>query len=299
MAGIYDNLTKRQLEAYLREKEPQLVRIIASRSRAMYRDITYAQIRQALLDGNFDAKWLEDWRVRYSDYILRVLVPVWRDSMRQAAMDALRDEARRTRFTFDEYNRAISDWTERRSATLVTRVTDTQREAIRALVARVTVGNTMGVDELAKAIRPVVGLYEGQAVANINYYMMVKQRLMKEHPKADPGKIARQAQDAAIRYAEKQHRYRAQMIARTEVVTSYNAGRYYAVKQLIDQGIILGAKKTWVSARDARVCAKCRALDDVTVDFYEEFPGGVLYPTLHPHCRCVISYEYIMPDGGW
>lgn len=76
----------------------------------------------------------------------------------------------------------------------------------------------------------------------------------------------------------------------------------WAVGQAVNEGLIagiraLGARKLWVSERDA--CVSCTAYAGLVVDVDDDFPGGLSWdpqqrgrteslatPPLHPHCRC-------------
>lgn len=81
---------------------------------------------------------------------------------------------------------------------------------------------------------------------------------------------------------------RAEMIARTETVNSYQLGlRGFAQ----ETGAI---SKTWL-AKQAGACRICRPLNGVTVAIDEAFIspiGPVLRPTAHPNCRCDMRYNY-------
>lgn len=49
--------------------------------------------------------------------------------------------------------------------------------------------------------------------ANLRYYNNIKAQLRKEHPKMKQETIVRRARDKALKYAEKQHRYRASCLS--------------------------------------------------------------------------------------
>lgn len=75
------------------------------------------------------------------------------------------------------------------------------------------------------------------------------------------------AQEQAIKYAERQHRYRAYNIARTELSFAYNQGSYQGVKQAREQeqGYLTRPVKVWCTADDERVCPVCGALDGMKI----------------------------------
>ncbi|MHA1332068.1 MAG: phage portal protein, partial [Candidatus Hodarchaeales archaeon] len=95
-------------------------------------------------------------------------------------------------------------------------------------------------------------------------------------------------------------KYRAENIARTEVIRATNFATNEAYKQ---SGIVVG--KEWLTALDERTCPFCQAMDgkiiDVNKDFFKQGDsmseggrrinfeyGNVAHPPLHPGCRCTL-----------
>lgn len=101
-------------------------------------------------------------------------------------------------------------------------------------------------------------------------------------------------------------RYRAEMIARTELTRAHARGRDVQYRQM-------GAKrKVWYAGVDA--CEFCRAIDGTTIGIDDRFfdKGSQLivqneagndvnllldyedvrHPPLHPHCNCEVKYEF-------
>ena len=109
-------------------------------------------------------------------------------------------------------------------AELVTNIVQEQRDALNAIIQHVSGYTNITPDEAARIIRPCVGLKKPQALANVRYREAVKQAYIKAHPHGKPETAEKRAADAAARYAARQHRYRAQNIARTELAFAYNAG---------------------------------------------------------------------------
>lgn len=292
---------KEQLNRFIERREPALARIVERETNRMGNSISYEDIRNALLSGEISEEWAERWRVLYSEFILEVFVPVWRESM-AASVQQIND--RFPKFLFDPNTQAVQDWVANRGAALVTNVVDQQRNAIRAMVGKaMQLDSGISVDELAKIIRPVVGLYPAQAVANLKYYDLIKRTLTEKHPKTKPEKIQERARRSAARYASVQHRTRAMTIARTEMAAAYNAGEYNAVQQAMDKNYMGRTVKVPISARDERVCDFCRSVDGKQFAMDEEMPmpNGVrsMYDRMtcpfHPRCRCVMTYEELEP----
>lgn len=152
----------------------------------------------------------------------------------------------------------------------------------------------MSPGELARVIRPCIGLTERQAQANLRYYNSIKEQMRKDHPRMKEETIVRRARDKALKYAEKQHRYRAETIAQTELAEAYSAGAHNGIIQAQEKGYIGHVRKVWVTARQENVCRFCEAVEGVSKEMEEYFDvgkcGTVLFPPAHPRCRCVVKY---------
>ena len=72
--------------------------------------------------------------------------------------------------------------------------------------------------------------------------------------------------------------YKAERLARTELVHSYNLQRA-EVADAEGYGLL------WNSAT-YRACDICRALDEQYAPHGKSFPGGVMHAPAHPNCRC-------------
>jgi hypothetical protein len=283
-----------RLRGYLEKKQPDLVNFFARFWKDQQNAITYPEIRQALLTGQIDKATFDAWVQDYSRFITDRLQPLWQDAMDNAAQTI---SDKRDGFMFDLNTQKVREWTQNHSAELITKITEDQRGAINALIQRASVIQDIGVDALARAIRPTIGLYPAQAAANFNYFQTVKNTFQEANPHMKPETAARKATESAIKYSEKQQRYRAEMISRTELAAAYNNGERLAINQAVSQGYMLSPKKQWMSAGDGRVCARCQAFEDsepIDIDelFREKGTDKTWdVPPLHPHCRCVCIYQ--------
>ena len=128
-------------------------------------------------------------------------------------------------------------------------------------------------------------------------YNSVKTQLRADHPRMKEESIERKARTAAAKYAERQQRYRAETIARTEIAQAYNAGADAFIREAIRHDLMPEMKKEWSTALDERVCKECQALEGVQIsmdDSFETQSGRrnvtVLLPPLHPRCKCAVKY---------
>lgn len=289
-AGAIDVLQK--LRAFLDVEEPELVYFLVNLWRTQGRAITYKELREAILAGTLDVKLLEEWQQDYARFVREYLKPAWIMAMDAAATEI---QQKYPEWYFDPMAEGVQDWADRRGAEFVTSVTNNQMEGLRAVVQRASVLQDINVDTLARAIRPLVGLYHQQSVANLRYFEKLIQSGVKE----------KRALDLSIRYAARQHRYRGYLIARTELAFSYNKGAHEGIKQAQAAGYMGKVEKIWVTAADERTCPYCSALDGKRIAMDEEFdfktklalsdPRIRLTPPAHPSCRCSVIYEEVAP----
>ena len=274
------------LRSYVDGNSPGLVRFLVNMWQSEGQAITYKELREAILAGDITEEWLKDWMQDYSRLVTKHLYPAWLEAMAAAAAE---QERKHTGFYFSPMAQGVRAWTDAHTATLVTQLSTTQAEALRAVIQRAAVLEDMSVDELARVIRPMVGLTKPQAEANLRYY----ENLIEN------GMSPKRARDLSAKYAARQHRYRAMSIARNELAEAYSAGAHEATKQAIEAGYLPRMVKVWSTSLDEfRRCDSCKALEGVIVDMdddfvYEDKKGRrttALRPPLHPQCMCAVQY---------
>lgn len=274
------------LRSYVDENSPGLVRFLVNMWQAEGQAITYKELREAIQAGDITEEWLKDWIQDYTRLVTKHLYPAWLEAMAAAAAE---QERKHPGWYFSPMAAGVRAWTDAHTATLVTQLTNTQFEALRAVVQRAAVLEDMSVDALARVIRPMVGLTKPQAEANLRYY----ERLI------DSGVSEKRARDLAAKYAARQHRYRAMSIARNELAEAYNAGAHEGTKQAIEAGYLPEMVKVWSTSMDEfRRCDSCKALEGAIVGMDDAFvytplkgrQTTALYPPLHPQCMCAVMY---------
>lgn len=291
-----------RLNGYLEENATEPIEFLVGFWKDQEDAFTYKEIRQAILDGAVTEETMRLWAQDYSILVAEKMYPVWQKAMvggshGQPIMDAIADE-----FVFDTHTPSVLSWINERGAEFVTAVTDEQKKAIKAMLTR-HVDGTYTVDELSRVIRPCIGLTESQAKANLRYYESVKVKMLEQHPKMKPENARKKARDAAMKYAERQHRQRAFDIAQTEMAFAYNRGADEGVRQAQSQNLLGVMEKRWSTSGDDNVCDICRALDGMQIGMDEEFDfkGKVLFagqkqtPPAHPRCACAVQYIEISP----
>lgn len=288
-----NHIALRQLYSFIDINEPRLARFLNNMWREQEKAITYKQIREAILGGDLTPAMVESWQQSYSRFVAEHMLPKWEEAFKASAVEL---KNKYPQFAFDGTAEAVRQWNMDNAARFVTNSTTEQINGLRAAIRRATdlAEKGMNVDELSRVIRPMVGLTDRQTRANLNYY----QKLL------DNGVKEKKAKEMSIKYSARQHRYRAQMIARTELAFSYNQGQYLAVKQAQEQNLMGKCKKVWVTADTERTCSYCNSLDGEEIEMDEDFniqtnlKGSLIKrcPPAHPHCMCAINYiEYEPP----
>lgn len=291
----------RLLRSFLDKTEPSLARILVNTFRSQGNAITYKELREAILAGDISPQWLEDWMQDYARFVAKELQPAWEKAIKAAVAEL---ERKYPTFYFNPMAEGVRTWTETRAAEFVTNVTQTQIEGIRALVQRAASLEDFTVTELAKAIRPMVGLTQQASTAVMNYYETLR----------GSGVSEKRALDRSIRYASRKHRERAFLIARTELATAYNRGAHEGTKQAQAAGLLGECVKVWCTADDERVCKTiCAPLEDTEWEMDDDImydytykrseiktvrrinhrladPGAGKHPPAHPGCRCAVMY---------
>ena len=271
------------LRSFLDTNEPGLVRILVNTWNAQGKAITYKEIREAILRGDIDPKWLDDWMQDYSRLVDNHLRPAWEKAIAEGfASKAQKYPA----FYFNPMADSLRSWVATHAAEFITNVTTAQIEGIRAVIRSAALLENMSVDELSRVIRPMVGLTKQQSNAVMNYYQTLREK----------GVSPKRARESAIRDAARRHRERAYSVARTELATAYNSGAHEGTKQAQARGYMGRTIKQWCAADDERMCPYCGDLDGKEVEMDEEFDGissswsTRLHPPAHPGCRCAILY---------
>lgn len=282
----------RQLYSFIDINQPRLARFLQSTWKEQEKAITYKQIREAILGGDLTPAMVESWQQSYSRFVSEHMLPKWEEAFKTSATEL---KKKYPDFAFDGTAEAVRQWNMDNAARFVTNSTTDQIKGLRAAIRRATdlTKAGMNVDELSRVIRPMVGLTARQTRANLNYYQMLVDNGMKKE----------KAREKSIRYSARQHRYRAQMIARTELAFSYNQGQYLAVKQAQEQNLMGKCRKVWVTADTERTCTECNSLDGKEIEMDEDFniqttlKGSLIKrcPPAHPHCMCAINYIEVEP----
>lgn len=296
-----------RIEAYMQGEIDDPMEILVRFWEAQAAVLTYKEIREMILDEKIPEKIIREWQQDYSKLVAERFEERWKTSI----SNGVKGNNLVSDFEFDMSENRVINWINEHGAEFVTRSTEEQKDAIKVFLKR-SVKESMSTEELARLIRPCVGLTKPQAEANLKYYNTIKDKLKSEHPKMQAATIERKAREASIKYAEKQHRKRAKDIAQTEIARAYNKGADMAILQAQEQGEMGEVKRVWITSGDDKVCPVCRALDGMEINMDEEFDSlfgdekGKIplklkrslfshteVPPAHPHCACGVLYEEV------
>lgn len=295
-AGIPNpSVALNRLQSFVDANEPKLAKFVHSFISDQGDSITYKTLREAILGGELPKEVIESWQQAYSGFVFDTMLPQWEKAFEAAAQE-LSD--RYPAYFYDSTAVGVRQWNITNAARFVTNSTSEQIKGLRAVIRHATelADKGMNTDELARVIRPMVGLTARQTRANMNYYEKLIENGMSE----------KKAREKALKYSARQHRYRAQMIARTELAFSYNHGKYNAVLQAQEQGLMGKCIKRWNCADTESTCTYCRSLDGKEIEMDEDFNiqtnltavNVKKVPPAHPHCMCVIDYIEIEPPAA-
>lgn len=256
--------------------------------------LTYKELRQAIQNGFLDEATLQAWQKDYANFVNVHLAPMWQQAA-QAGAAAHGPGA----WVFDAMGEGVTSWISSRGADWITAVSDDSREAIQALLSAGAAGQ-FTVDELSRAIRPLVGLTKPQAEANLKYYTHVRDGLLANNPTMKKATAEKRAKDAAMKYAARQHRYRAYTIATTENAFAYNFGYSEYIRQAQAAGYMGEGHLVIDTAGDDDVCPLCAAMEgkQIAIDQPADKPlyaGQTMIPPFHPRCRCATHFEETVP----
>lgn len=205
------------------------------------------------------------------------------------------------------------EWARRRAGELVTGIDAETRLTVAQLVARGQQGN-FTPDDIARQVKPLIGLTPAQATAAWNYRDALIARALSDRLGQDAaaalrgqyalspwrgGPLGGRVDKLWRQYVDRQLRWRAENIARTETIRAASAGDLLGWQQIVNSGGADGyvVQREWSVTRDDRACPVCLGLDGSKV-VSAGAPGvdlrmagtfdGVDHPPFHPQCRCVI-----------
>ena len=171
-----------KLRSFLNEEEPEIVKFLLRFWNNQYNSITYKELREAYLNGYITKNQLQKWQEDYSRLVTEKLAPKWEKAMEKAAADMYME------YSYSLYDPSVwgaKEYIVSHGAELVTQLVREQKDALNAMLRQGTYYDAETVDEIARMIRPCIGLTVPQSIANMNYYNAVKKTFIKNGVMSD------------------------------------------------------------------------------------------------------------------
>lgn len=201
----------------------------------------------------------------------------------------------------DLVNRRAVEWAQRVSADRVTEIERDTRDAIRRLVVESVSGTGKTVRDVAVELRDVIGLHSRQQRAVSTFRDKVTNQLADRHPRWTPDRLAEEVTRKTGRYSDGLLRYRAEVIARTEIVRAESEGQLTLWKEATAQGLLDPDRtvRVWLVTPDDRLDEElCMPMDGEETALEEPWtlPDGrqaMVPQDSHPQCRCSAGLKFI------
>lgn len=340
--------TNRSIEALIEDWAPQLQRafldaVYAMRDRAQI-ELIAELLEKGDVDGAIRAVGLDPVSLRTFDETLAKAFEAGGRAVTDS-IPALREASGHIlKVLFDVRNPAAQEWLRTHSSWLITEVMADQREMIRNfLVAGMEAGNnpkTVALDLVGRVNKRtgrreggVIGLTSSQSEWVRSYEARLRsgdpaqmraamemelgderfdptvEKAIREGKPIPAAKITKMVEA----YKNRALRYRAEVIGRTEAMTSLHEAQMQGWRQAIDRGQVKVETlvKVWASARDERVRGTHRVLNGQAIPFEASFvspsgatlryPGDPKAPVREiAMCRChmTVRMDFLAQRNG-
>ena len=194
--------------------------------------------------------------------------------------------------TFDANNPRVERFLRKRIGSLVTDISNSGKKSIQDIIVQASMQET-DPDAIINRIKQSIGIRNDQLRAVANFEEGLRQRGLREE-------LVKKRSET---FARKQLGQRADLIARTEMMTAANAGNQLGWEQARDEGLFSNEDLRgveWVTSEDELVCPTCRPMNGVirpldgTWEVQRRTSNGAITGTVsitipnqaHPRCRC-------------
>lgn len=219
----------------------------------------------------------------FTDHLTETALPAIQDpAIKAARLEVGHINAGTSLNAIDDLSRRYA---QQQAGQLIVNISNAQRETIRGVLGEAFSGN-LTKDQAARRIRQGIGLHPRWAQAVITFE---EKQLARPRPKGySQERWEAQARKRARTYHDRLLRKRADNIARTEIQTAENLGRYATWTDSIAKGINgADSRKEWAPGPNA--CEQCTAMAGEIVRWDAPFSNGNLMPPAHVNCRCVAN----------
>lgn len=289
------NATLRDAYQIADKRVPQLASLVSSWARSLRstvdRDRLIRAVRRQDVEAAVQAFMVSPVEAPYQAFA-REYQRVGRLLMTEAGQDALDRALVDARFRVSKRLEIVSEvaqlFLRDRSSSLVTDLSQSQRETLRAILADVYTAQERP-EEAVEQIMDVVGLTHRDAAAARKRYVSA----------LAAGASRAQARKVMAQYSRQALARRARTIARTETTDAQAEAQTLAWREAAEAGELpSNTRQEWGAAdRSPRLSDICRELDTQTVDLGQPFWSDVLgryvnRPPAHPNCRSVLLLRF-------
>jgi hypothetical protein len=273
-----------QTRRFLNANEPK----IAKAGRRLWRTqavmISRDDAQRMTLTAQMPDAILSVWERMNEEYVQETVIPKYLDAFDTTEQDISRRLKKIIGKAGLPTRAIIQSWVNTHSGNLITRLNKDMHAVINALLQEHVVRTPMSPFQLAKVIRPHIGLTEQWSRAVSRTYQSF----------IDQGATVEQALAAAEKQAIRLHGVRAMNIARMELANAYGEGQWQSLVDAQNAGIVTDRiVKTWATADDERTCEECAGLDGEQQELNAEFSNGVMHNPAHVQCRCSNMQEIV------
>jgi hypothetical protein len=161
--------TLNDLEAYLLLNGGELTRWLA-REVQSWGEFSYSELEELITSGGLNE--IIDWQRRWAEVINERLALQW-----QSAMEAASKKATKGKIILDDSDADVKKYLRTHGGELITVLTTESKAAVAMVILRGQAEKILPA-RIAQQIRPLIGLNERQAQANMNYRERVYQTLL-------------------------------------------------------------------------------------------------------------------------
>ncbi len=249
--------------------------------------IVLRELEESLENGDIEKTLIATQADKFESKFSEVMVPLATAFLAGAtvAFQELPASKQKQGRSIDLLNMHSMEYLKQQGATLVTRVSQETKEAIRTAI-ETTLLEGKSYRRAAREIRTMIGITSPQQYS-LN---KLKSALMQQ------GLNQESIQQALEKRTQTMIRDRADTIARTETFAAISQGRQVLWQQLKEEGVIENTtQRIWLTSGDERSCAICQPMNNQKkgIDAYFETVEGDMIdaPPAHPNCRCTVVLD--------
>lgn len=273
-----------ELRRFLNAGEPKVQRAVLSLWKKQAGMISGNDVEEIIAKGQAPAALAKAWDRTNADFAREAVVPKYNDAFSETEKNLSARLKRILGKAGLPTSAAVQAWVNAHSGELITRLNSDMHAVIHSILQEHVIRQPMSPFQLAKIIRPHVGLTERWSRAVSRRYQAL----------VDSGVSIDKALAESERYATFLHKVRGMMIGRQELAMAYGEGQWQALVDAQNTGIITGrVVKTWATADDERTCDICAGLDGEQQELNQPFSDGSMHPPSHVLCRCGNMQEII------